>query len=122
MGALVVYSILAPLKITIHMLIALLILSLIMFLYRITDNSIVVVKGASAKWVLLALSVSIIQIIIGTQVRVVVDELLYAFERFDIIMQLPFIFDIHRTLAWLVVLVNFSYYIIIKGYSSCTLN
>ena len=37
-GALVVYSVLSPFKITIHMLIALLILSLLFFLYHITSS------------------------------------------------------------------------------------
>jgi len=107
MGALVVYSILAPLKITIHMLIALLILSLIMFLHRITSNIIVSSKGFGVKWVLLALTISVIQIVMGTQVREEVDTLLYTFERSEIIMQLPIIFEVHRTFAWLVVIVNF---------------
>ena len=108
MGAMVVYSILAPFKITIHMLIALVILSILIFLYRISSvQSIKKINGFN-KWIWLALSISIIQIILGTQVREAVDELLYDVNRSDIITQLPFVFEIHRTIAWLVVVVNMS--------------
>jgi len=88
------------------MLIALVILSILTFLYRISSvHSIKKINGFN-KWIWLALSISIIQIILGTQVREAVDELLYDMNRSDIITHLPFVFEIHRTTAWLVVLVN----------------
>ena len=102
MGALVVYSVLAPFKITIHMLIALFILSLAMLVHRMTSINNVVFLNTNFKWACFAIIISIIQIIIGTQVREEVDELLYTVSRSDIIMNLPFIFEVHRIIAWLV--------------------
>ncbi len=106
MGALVVYSILAPFKITIHMLIALLIVSLLLFLYRITSHQRNTSNTDSYKWILIALIISLIQIVLGTQVRESVDMLFPAHSRFDIINQLPIIFEAHRTMAWLVMISN----------------
>ena len=105
MGALVVYSILAPFKITIHMLIALIIISLLFFLYRSTSAS-VVYKHEFVRFLIIGLFISVFQIILGTQVREAVDALSNLFNRNEIISQLPLIFEIHRTTAWLVIISN----------------
>jgi len=106
MGALVVYSVLAPFKITIHMLIALLILSVLLFLYQLTKRRAVSADVINSKWIWLALIASIIQVILGTQVREGVDTLLHYIDRVNIIKDLPFVFEMHRTMAWLVVTSN----------------
>ena len=106
MGALVVYSVLSPFKITIHMLIALLILSLLFFLYHITSSRVQIPKNFNNMWIVFGLTISIIQIILGTQVRENVDTLLESYYRIDIIHQLPIIFEFHKTMALLVLLSN----------------
>tara|TARA_B100000579_G_C22791318_1_gene834660 strand:- start:564 stop:1397 length:834 start_codon:yes stop_codon:yes gene_type:complete len=105
MGALVVYSILSPFKITIHMFIALLILCVLFGLYRITNFKKSEIKINNI-WIWLGLVVSLLQIALGTQVRESVDPLLDVFNRNDIINKLPFVFELHRTVAWLVLISN----------------
>ena len=105
MGALVVYSILAPFKITIHMLIALIIISLLFFLYRSTSSS-VEYKHEFVRFLIIGLFISVFQIILGTQVREAVDALSNLFNRNEIISQLPLVFEIHRTTAWGVIISN----------------
>ena len=120
MGALVVYSILAPFKITIHMLIALFIVSLLLLLYRLTSHKINNSIINHYTWILIALIISLIQIILGTQVRESVDMLLSEHSRFDIVDKLPMVFEAHRTMAWLVVISNifliYHYRILLKIY------
>ncbi|SDE06158.1 cytochrome c oxidase assembly protein subunit 15 [Pricia antarctica] len=75
LGATVVYSVLAPAKITVHMVMALLIVALLIYLIHTTKNS----QGLTyqknlAKWLLMAFVATMVQIILGTQVRHFVDE------------------------------------------------
>ena len=105
MGALVVYSILAPFKITIHMLIALIIISLLFFLFRSTSST-AKYKNGFVRFLIMGLFISVFQIILGTQVRELVDTLSNLFNRDEIVSQLPMVFEIHRTIAWLVIISN----------------
>lgn len=120
MGAQVVASVLSPYKITIHYLIALFILSLLFFMYRSTlpiakDTLISINK----KVLLFGIFISISQIVLGTQVRESVDQLLISYDRISIISHLPITFEYHRTMAWLVLVSNiailFSHRILIKN-------
>ena len=106
MGALVVYSVLAPFKITIHMIIALVIVSLVLFLYRITKHDNKTLKVFKTKWLWGVIIISMLQILLGTQVREGVDTLLISLQRSSIIEQLPFTFELHRSIAWLVTFSN----------------
>ena len=111
MGAIVVYSILSPFKITLHLLIALIIVLLLLFLYYITSdiqNTSVKIKyqNIKYKWVLLAISISILQVVLGTQVRESVDILLHSYDKINVISELPVVFDFHKTMAWLVLFSN----------------
>ena len=105
LGAVVVYSVLAPFKITIHMLIAVLIIALVLLLFRITSPQSRIYLLYN-KWILWGLILSIIQIILGTQVRENVDTYMHLYDRFVIISQLPVVFEIHRIMAWLVFIIN----------------
>ncbi len=76
LGATVVYSVLAPAKITVHMIMALLIVALLVYLVHTTKKS---SKGPTyrknfGKWLLVAFAATMLQIILGTQVRHFVDE------------------------------------------------
>ncbi|NHF61288.1 heme A synthase [Flavobacteriaceae bacterium TP-CH-4] len=111
LGATVVYSVLEPVKITIHMVMALIIVAMLLYLiYRTKDRS------ATFKYdkplvvfVVLAAIITLTQIILGTQVRQFVDH------QIDMVgdtaknlwLQNPSIsFYIHRSYSILVVLLN----------------
>ena len=111
LGATVVYSVLEPVKITLHMVMALFIVALILYLLFATEQknrnytyqkSISTIIGAS-------LLLSLAQIILGTQVRQFVDE------QIDIVgenakelwlLKPTFQFYIHRSFSIIVVLLN----------------
>ncbi len=136
MGAIVVYSVLAPFKITIHMLIALSIVTLLFYLNRISNANNYSKNTSNNIWIYIALLISIIQIVIGTQVRESVDILLPYVDRMNLVGELPSIFEYHRIVSWLVFLSNlllliyyrnwifilYEYYIIIIaiGFLFCT--
>ena len=116
MGAVVVYSVLAPFKITIHMLIALLIVTVLLYLYRITVIEKVLKNNLNSIWICLSILVSIIQIIFGTQVRESVDILLEYHDKTDLIDQLTGPFEIHKSIAILVFISNI---LLILYYRNC---
>ncbi|MEO8517217.1 MAG: COX15/CtaA family protein [Flavobacterium sp.] len=75
LGATVVYSVLNPVKITIHMVVALLIVAMILFINKTAKGETSIVKEDSLfkKIVFLTLLLTLIQIALGTQVRQYVD-------------------------------------------------
>lgn len=76
LGATVVYSVLAPVKITIHMVMALAIVALVLYILHITRDKAknYKVNTQFTKLVWLALILTIIQVVLGTQVRQFVDD------------------------------------------------
>jgi cytochrome c oxidase assembly protein subunit 15 len=111
LGATVVYSVLQPVKITIHMVMALLIVALLIFLVQKTHKrQHKVVSDRKTNLLLwLALGLTMIQIIIGTQVRQFIDDQIsllgeQAKELWLLEPQLQFY--IHRSFSILVVLLN----------------
>ncbi len=111
LGATVVYSVLEPVKITIHMVMALFIVALLVYLIYKTDS--ISQNGKYDKKVTLtiwiALGLTLIQIILGTQVRQFVDHQidLLGENAKDIWLVNPSIqFYIHRSFSILVVLIN----------------
>jgi cytochrome c oxidase assembly protein subunit 15 len=114
LGAKVVSSNLAPVKITIHMVVALVILSVaILIIYR-AKKLIKTEAGVAIDPVLKRISIaifigSILQILLGTQVREEVDILVKNFDpvyRNEIIAHLGTFFKIHRTFAIIIVGLN----------------
>ena len=74
LGKLVVDSNLAPYKITVHMLMALVIVALIIYLIFISNNNIKILKNTSLKYLIfLSLILTLVQVFTGTQVREFVD-------------------------------------------------
>jgi len=75
LGATVVYSVLAPAKITIHMVMALFIVAMILYLIHATSNKIksLTPDKITRNFMLLVLSTTLVQIVLGTQVRQFVD-------------------------------------------------
>ena len=120
LGKLVVDSNLAPYKITVHMLMAFIIIALIIYSIYITNlSSKNINKDIVVKYLVLgSIILSLIQIIIGTQVREFIDvqyELLGS-ENKDQWLDSPNLnFYFHRTFSILILIINvLLYYLIIK--------
>ncbi|MGS2761738.1 COX15/CtaA family protein [Sinomicrobium sp. M5D2P9] len=76
LGATVVYSVLAPVKITIHMVMALAIVALILYILHLTRarKSEYKTDRLFTNLIRLALFLTLVQVVLGTQVRQFVDE------------------------------------------------
>lgn len=115
LGAKVVSSNLAPMKITIHMVMALVILAVaVAIIYRakklISNTSETSVPPRIIQLGAIVFFFTIIQIMLGTQVREEVDVLLKNFDasfRGDIIENLGISFKVHRSFSIAIMLVNF---------------
>jgi cytochrome c oxidase assembly protein subunit 15 len=111
LGATVVYSALEPIKITIHMIMALAIVALLLYIIHSSAQEKPNMKynPAVARWLMIALAITIIQIVLGTQVRQFIDEQidLYGEAAKHRWLQYPtLLFYIHRSFSVLVVLFN----------------
>ena len=112
LGKIVVDSNLSPYSITIHMLMALLIISILIFIHfqngNYKKNN---VKNVALKnIVLLSLIFTIIQIVIGTQVREFIDEQIIMIgetKKNLWLLFLPTVFLTHRSFSLLILTVNF---------------
>lgn len=110
LGATVVYSVLNPVKITIHMVAALVIVALLLIIIRRAEGRVVEARyNATFRNVLtIAMILSLLQIILGTQVRQIVDA-----STKDMGMALSNVLDeptwhfyIHRTFSFVVFFAN----------------
>jgi heme a synthase len=117
LGAKVVDSNLAPVKITLHMLIALIIIFMLVYLLtRIRNGKQIIIIDRSVQvtgFILLVLL--LIQVLLGTQVRENVDEINVAMsgmERDTWVDQLGLFFIIHRSYS--IILLGFTLYFILR--------
>ncbi|HCR49944.1 MAG TPA: heme A synthase [Bacteroidetes bacterium] len=110
LGAVVVSSALSPAKITTHMVMALVILAIgATLLFRIQNRHLHAFSGyptAIRTTVGAALLLTVIQVLVGTQVREEVDVLLDQVARSEIIAGLGISFGIHRLLALITFFLN----------------
>lgn len=110
LGAKVVYSVLNPIKITLHMVVALLIVAMILYIIRLASpkNKEINTPSIFQKIMLISLALSLIQIIMGTQVRQFVDEQVKNGVTASILwLQNPTLdFYLHRSFSIVVLLVN----------------
>jgi cytochrome c oxidase assembly protein subunit 15 len=111
LGARVVYSVLNPVKITIHMIVALLIVALLIYLIKKTSgNNDNFKKNTVFKQViLLTLILTFVQIVLGTQVRQYVDDQvkLLGYDQMASVLENPtLIFYIHRSSSLLILGLN----------------
>ena len=120
LGKLVVDSNLAPYKITVHMLMALVIISLIIYSIFRTQKNLKgeIIRDSFVKnLVSFTVLISLIQIVIGTQVREFIDLQyeIYGPNNKDKWLNAPnFYFYFHRTFSILILLLNFGLYYLIK--------
>ncbi|MFI8377982.1 heme A synthase [Leeuwenhoekiella sp. NPDC079379] len=110
-GATVVYSVLSPVRITIHMVIALFIVALLIYMLYETKSKTVTFKfdNAFKAGMLVALILTLIQIILGTQVRQHIDDTIdvVGYAAKSLWLEKPELsFYIHRSFSIIVFLLN----------------
>ncbi len=110
-GATVVYSVLSPVRITIHMVIALLIVALLIYMYIEASayNKSFKFDKPFKTGMLVAVIFTLVQIVLGTQVRQYIDETvdLVGYEAKDLWLQKPEVtFYIHRSFSIVILLLN----------------
>jgi len=111
LGATVVYSVLEPVKITIHMVMALVIVAVLLYLLymAVERKGKLITTKAFRGTLLIAMVLTLMQIILGTQVRQYVDDSVTAFgyENKEAWLAYPNLtFYIHRTFSFFVLFVN----------------
>lgn len=115
LGAKVVYSVLNPIKITVHMVMALVIVAVILYIIQLARPKLAAVKYNSTfrNVLLFSLLLTLIQVAIGTQVRQLVDEQVKNGVTASILwLQNPSItFYVHRSFSILVFMVNLYLYV-----------
>ncbi|WP_116770773.1 COX15/CtaA family protein [Maribacter litoralis] len=112
LGATVVYSVLEPAKITIHMLMALVIVAMLLYVIYLANNENKRIKYDKTvlNFSVMALVLTLIQIAMGTQVRQFVDEQIdiFGYDAKSLWLQNPeALFYVHRSFSIIVLLVNF---------------
>ncbi len=111
LGARVVYSVLNPVKITIHMIVALIIVVFLLYLVKKAQSKTTafVMNVNFNKLMVVALILTFIQIIIGTQVRQFVDEQvkLFGYDQMQKVLENPMLsFYVHRSFSLLIFSIN----------------
>ena len=109
LGKTVVDSNLAPYKITIHMLMALVIVGLILSLIVQTKREDFINNKLFKNLIIFSILLTLIQVVLGTQVREFVDEKIKSigYDKANWLTDVPIKFYIHRTFSIIVLLVNF---------------
>lgn len=111
LGATVVYSVLEPVKITMHMIMALIIVGMIIWLIQVSGKP----RSGSghdrllSTFILVALGLTLIQVVLGTQVREFIDaqiKLLGDTSSSQWLNQPTLNFYIHRSFSLIVLLIN----------------
>ena len=108
-GSIVVSTNLTTWTITAHMLLALVIVALVVYLYTITDSEVVKINTKSAvKWILAGCMVLLLtQVVFGTEVRGAIDRISFAgIPRTDWMSQLGSEFILHRGFSWVVLIIH----------------
>ena len=117
LGATVVYSVLSPVKITIHMLMALVIVAVLLYLFQVSKENIKIYKVSQPFKIILiaALVLTLVQVTLGTQVRQFVDDQIDVFgyeAKSSWLASTPLVFYVHRSFSILIFLLNFSIWFI----------
>ena len=105
-GAMVVASNITPWVLTIHMILALVLVSVQLIIVRLSENAIFQKDKSITLWALVGLVVMLVQILAGTQVRQQIDELAKNFPRNEWIEYLGVVFKFHRSFANMVLLTS----------------
>lgn len=114
LGATVVYSVLNPVKITVHMVVALLIVGMILYILdkskNLTTTFVTFKKDKTFKTLLIvSLVLTLLQVVLGTEVRQFVDERvkMLGYDNMHLVLDNPILsFYFHRTFSFVVLLIN----------------
>ncbi len=106
MGSFVVSTNLTPWTITVHMFLALVLVALLVYLVNVTSASPPVASSLGFWWLLAAMSMLLVQTLLGTQVRETIDQVASRFPRESWIANASGAFIIHRSFSWIVLLVH----------------
>lgn len=114
LGATVVYSVLNPVKITVHMVVALLIVGMILYILdkskNLTEAAVTFKKDKLFKRLLIAsLIITLVQVVLGTEVRQFVDERvkMLGYDNMHLVLDNPIVsFYFHRTFSFVVLVIN----------------
>ncbi|MGC1515700.1 MAG: COX15/CtaA family protein [Maribacter sp.] len=111
LGATVVYSVLEPVKITVHMFMALVIVGMLLYIVHVarTDTKNIRFDPLTLNLGILALGLTLVQIVMGTQVRQFIDEQIdiLGYDAKNEWLKDPLVlFYVHRSFSILVVLLN----------------
>ena len=115
LGKTVVDSNLAPFKITFHMLMALFIIALLIYLVNSSSKYTIKRNKIFTNFLFVAVLLTLIQIVLGTQVRQFVDEQanLY-YDKYQWFNKIPRVYEYHRTFSLVVIAVNFGLFYLNK--------
>jgi len=106
-GSIVVSTNLTPWTITVHMFLALLIVLLLVYLVQSTsERSNGMTDSLPAGWVLVCMAVLLIQILMGTRVREMIDQFSASLARNNWIANLGLDFFLHRSFSWVVLILH----------------
>tara|TARA_A100001015_G_scaffold251930_1_gene291235 strand:+ start:2322 stop:3350 length:1029 start_codon:yes stop_codon:yes gene_type:complete len=115
LGKTVVDSNLAPFKITFHMLMALLIIALLIYLVNSSSKFTIKKNNIFINFLFVAVMLTLIQIVLGTQVRQFVDEQANVYyDKFQWFNEIPKVYEYHRTFSLVVIAVNFGLFYLNK--------
>ncbi|MET1260013.1 COX15/CtaA family protein [Flagellimonas sp. DF-77] len=124
LGATVVYSVLAPYKITLHMLMALVIVALLLIVIKRSAPKVLETERPPSRWfglvLVIALVLSLVQIVLGTQVREFIDlqiKTLGEASKSDWLAAPTMTFYVHRTFSILVLLLNLYLFVHVRRYA-----
>jgi heme a synthase len=108
-GSFVVSTNLTPWTITVHMFLALLLVALLIYLLEKTEESIKVNSALGFWWLLASMTLLLVQILLGTQVREAIDEISASLSRDQWIAGLDERFNLHRSFSWIVLFVHLGF-------------
>ena len=115
LGKTVVDSNLAPFKITFHMLMALLIIALLIYLVNSSSKYTIKKNKIFTNFLFVAIILTLVQIVLGTQVRQFVDEQANVYyDKFEWFNEIPKVYEYHRTFSLMVIAVNFGLFYLNK--------
>ena len=115
LGKTVVDSNLAPFKITFHMLMALLIIALLIYLVNSSSKYAIKRNKIFTNFLIVAIVLTLIQIVLGTQVRQFVDEQAYIYyDKHQWFNEIPKVYEYHRSFSLVVITINFGLFYLNK--------
>lgn len=106
LGSFVVSTNLTPWTITVHMFLALLIVALLIYIIHQSSFRTEIPSYLGFWWLLTCMTVLLVQILLGTQVREAIDHVAQGLAREAWIANLGADFILHRSFSWLVVIVH----------------